>query len=233
MSVAYNTAIVLDRLVLCLDAANPKSYPGTGTNWNDLSGNRNNSILTNGVTYSTIDNGIMVFDGITNYVATPYNITGKINVTFVAWVKLLSYPPVGKSDVIFDQSTGSTGCAFFITPTGNLQGVVFNSSAVGLGSTSSLVIPLNQWKMLSLSFQNNRINYYMNLDNAFIDPSAGVIDIIKLDPTNNLRIATTVDGNVNYENLNGYISDVMIYEKVLDFVETQQNFNALRGRYGI
>lgn len=30
MGIAYNTSIVRDGLVLHLDAANPKSYPGTG-----------------------------------------------------------------------------------------------------------------------------------------------------------------------------------------------------------
>jgi hypothetical protein len=34
--------IVTDGLVLYLDAANTKSYPVSGTAWNDLSGNGNN-----------------------------------------------------------------------------------------------------------------------------------------------------------------------------------------------
>jgi hypothetical protein len=34
---ANGPKIVTDGLVLCLDAANSKSYPGTGTAWNDLS----------------------------------------------------------------------------------------------------------------------------------------------------------------------------------------------------
>ena len=37
--------IVTDGLVLSLDAANKKSYPGTGTAWNDLSGNSNTGTL--------------------------------------------------------------------------------------------------------------------------------------------------------------------------------------------
>jgi hypothetical protein len=32
-------SIVMNGLVLCLDAANSKSYPGSGTTWTDLSGN--------------------------------------------------------------------------------------------------------------------------------------------------------------------------------------------------
>jgi hypothetical protein len=38
MAISYNSKIVTNGLVLCLDAANPRSYPGTGTNWFDVSG---------------------------------------------------------------------------------------------------------------------------------------------------------------------------------------------------
>lgn len=38
-------AIVTDSLVLHLDSANPKSYPGTETTWYDLSGSRNHGNL--------------------------------------------------------------------------------------------------------------------------------------------------------------------------------------------
>ena len=48
MGIAYNTSIVRDGLVLHLDAANKKSYPGSGTVWSDLSGNDRNGTLLNG-----------------------------------------------------------------------------------------------------------------------------------------------------------------------------------------
>ena len=38
MGINYSPKIVTDGLVLCLDAANPLSYPGSGSTWNDLSG---------------------------------------------------------------------------------------------------------------------------------------------------------------------------------------------------
>jgi hypothetical protein len=45
MAISYNPRIVTDGLVLALDAGNPKSYPGSGTTWTDLSGNGNNGTL--------------------------------------------------------------------------------------------------------------------------------------------------------------------------------------------
>lgn len=46
MSGIINGNIVRNGLVLCLDAANPKSYSGSGTVWRDLSGNNHNFSLT-------------------------------------------------------------------------------------------------------------------------------------------------------------------------------------------
>jgi hypothetical protein len=39
--------IVTSGLVLCLDAANRKSYPTTGTTWTDLSGNGRTGTFNN------------------------------------------------------------------------------------------------------------------------------------------------------------------------------------------
>ena len=44
--------IVRDGLVLALDAASPRSYPGSGTTWYDLSGNSNDFTISGSPTYS-------------------------------------------------------------------------------------------------------------------------------------------------------------------------------------
>ena len=62
MALAHSPKIVTDGLVLCLDAANPKSYPGSGTTWTDLSGNGNNGTLVNGASYNSVNNGVFVLD---------------------------------------------------------------------------------------------------------------------------------------------------------------------------
>jgi hypothetical protein len=44
MAVRYNTSLPAQNLQLLLDASNPKSYPGSGTTWFDVSGNRRNFV---------------------------------------------------------------------------------------------------------------------------------------------------------------------------------------------
>ena len=59
--------IVTDGLVSAYDAASTRSYPGTGTAWDDLSGNNNDGTLYNGVVYTTANYGTMEFDGSDDY----------------------------------------------------------------------------------------------------------------------------------------------------------------------
>ena len=54
--------IIEDGLVFAVDAANKKSYPGSGTTWIDLAGS-NNGTLTNGPTFDSGNGGSFDFDG--------------------------------------------------------------------------------------------------------------------------------------------------------------------------
>ena len=68
MGINYNPSIATNGLVLCLDAANPKSYPGTGTAWTNLTGLGNNGTLVNSPTYSGANSGSFLFDGTNDYI---------------------------------------------------------------------------------------------------------------------------------------------------------------------
>lgn len=68
MGIAYNTSLVTNGLIVYVDAANPRSYSGTGNTWYDLSGNNNHMTLVNGVAYSTNNGGVMQTDGTNDYI---------------------------------------------------------------------------------------------------------------------------------------------------------------------
>ena len=69
MALAHSPRIVRDSLILYVDAANPKSYPGSGTTWKDLSGSNHHLTLNNGPTFNSNFGGYLDFDG-TNDSAT-------------------------------------------------------------------------------------------------------------------------------------------------------------------
>ena len=74
MSVFGGPNAITNGLVLHLDASNPRSYPGAGTTWFDVSGNGNNGTLTNmsvpACYVKTYGGRALDFDGMNDYVAT-------------------------------------------------------------------------------------------------------------------------------------------------------------------
>ena len=62
--------IVTRGLVLALDAADKRSYPGSGTTWFDLV-NSYNGTLTNGLTFDSGNGGSIEFDGTDDFVNGP------------------------------------------------------------------------------------------------------------------------------------------------------------------
>ena len=73
MGIGYNPSVVSDGLVLCLDAGNIKSYPGSGTTWTDIGGNQNNGTFVNGPSYNSSAGGSIVFDGIDDRINLPFS----------------------------------------------------------------------------------------------------------------------------------------------------------------
>ena len=70
MALAYGTGGSLNNCILYLDASNPKSYPGAGTTWYDLSGNNLNATLTNGPIWGGNNQGVINYDGTNDYAVT-------------------------------------------------------------------------------------------------------------------------------------------------------------------
>lgn len=73
MAINQGPKIVKDGLVLCLDAANAKSYPGSGTVWRDLSGNGYDASIVGSVVFNSAYSRFEMADNqITDYIILPY-----------------------------------------------------------------------------------------------------------------------------------------------------------------
>ncbi len=81
----YGPNIVTDGLVLYLDAANTKSYPGSGTTWYDLSGNNKNFSISDINTFAYNSSGYFTMTGGGINCANP--ITDNLLCTCVFWIK--------------------------------------------------------------------------------------------------------------------------------------------------
>ena len=84
MALQHSPRIITDGLVLCLDAANKQSYPGSGTVWRDLAGGGNDfTIDASGFTYNSSGYFSMSNGGISKSGA----VTTSSTCTCVFWMK--------------------------------------------------------------------------------------------------------------------------------------------------
>lgn len=249
MSLGHGASTVRSGLVLHLDAANPKSYSGSGTAWTDMSGNSNTGTLTNGPTYSSANAGSLVFDGINNYVATPTSgsILAFPDTTFTisVWIKTsmtgYSTTPgilIASKDYTFSGAgwgfglgypgyNGSTVYGFFasVKATGGyFVNYTSSTTAVNDGKWHNLVAVITT----STTIQANNINI-LYLDGNLISVNTFSNGSLYLAPTLAVDICRRSTGNY----FAGNLSQISIYNSALSATEVRQNFEALRGRYGI
>lgn len=227
MGLAHSPSIVTNGLVLCLDAANRKSYPGSGTAWTDLSGNNNTGTLTNGPTFSGTNRGAIVFDGVDDYVDFFAPNLGSI-ATVELWCKIGSVS--GK--LLFGWYQYSVYCnnsLGFNTANGDVYGI---SSA----TITSLGL-LNNWKhyifemRTDVSYTNNKI--YINASPQTLTQQSGTeVDASRSFNSGNGKIALW--NFVNYSfNMPMDCSNFKVYNRALSANEVLQNYNALKGRFGL
>lgn len=247
MSLGHGASIVRNGLFLQLDAANQKSYPGSGTVWTDLSGRGIVGTLTNGPTYTNNDKGAIVFDGTNDLVTlgSSNNLTGDNlqTLTLSVWLKY--------STTTFDLRafTINRGSALNSSLIGVYPNTVTNGSGISTSSVGSLgFFNRNNGNTVhtSLTFNDN-----YHLKNRFINVH-GVIDGMNrylyidgvLKNSDSDVGLQSVSGNTDPayvgcgpngtgEFWNGSIGNIMFYRRALSAAEVTQNFNALRGRYGV
>ena len=102
MSVNYNPGVVTSGLTLCMDAANPRSYSGSGTTVYDLSGNNLTTSMINGPTYSS---GYWVFDGVDDYIGGNSLTTTLTGGTMEIWTYINT---INRQQGFFTLNTGAS-----------------------------------------------------------------------------------------------------------------------------
>ena len=217
MGLAHSPSIVIDGLRFCLDAANTKSYPGSGTTWTDISGKNHAGTLTNGPTFSSDNGGSIVFDGSNDYVnATP--ITKPASCTFSCWAKSTDVSTV----MLFNAGAHSAGPDLFFH-TGIISWNTWNANNNAFGNVPSSATDGNyhNYVLVNDSSSNAKLYYDAEL--------LGTATYKSATGTNTLYIG----GTTHTYQWSGSISSFMIYDKLLTESEILQNYNSHKGRFGL
>lgn len=234
--------IVTNGLVLHLDAANTKSYPGSGTTWVDKSGYGNNFTLTNGPTYAK---GAIIFDG-TNDRASCVNTTfgnfgtGSFSLEYVIYTSGVGSNIYGLSFMkrLSASTIGGANRAGWCDRTQADRFFVQDNNPGGNGAIiiqNSYVTPKNQithithvvskdatGKIASGSTYNNGI-LVANSSTTFVGNGS----------VNNGTPATLMYSTGEAGSLSGRLYAVRAYQKVLSSDEVLQNYNATKSRFNL
>lgn len=215
MALFQSPNIVTDNLVFCVDAANTKSYSGSGTSWKDISGKGNDGTLTNGPTFNNDNGGSIVFDGSNDYTELTFN-TEFDNISIEAWA--IRDTLDGFLSIFGKYGSGSdTGYELLFNDS---AGVRLHTSSDSIDSTGSLITGV--WYHIVGTYDGTTSKIYIN---SSLNASGA-----KSHNSNsqNWRIGLSRWGGNYY---NGNISIVKLYNKALTAAEVLQNYNAYKGRY--
>ena len=238
MSVNYNPSVVTSGLLLNLDAGNLKSYPTSGTAWTDLSGNANNGTLVNSPTYSSTNGGILTFNGSTQYADTAVKLFTTQQFTISFWCKVNSFTSSVCSGIVNNSLYTIFGT------TSNYQGYTNTFSAcIQSGGGSNAVGTITESNFSTAIWYNycsvydgtqtgnsSRLLLYLNSVQKTLIYDA-TVPATAYNNNSNTRIGFGPTGPYPY--FNGSIANVNYYNRALSAAEIAQNYNALRGRYGL
>jgi len=239
MSASINPDIITDGLVLCLDAANPSSYPGTGTSWNDLSGNNYNFTLYNSPIFNLHKNtSCFTFSGSNDYAsrdgAIGYDIGAECtinlvmasanNTNFGACSRLVSANAGDSSPLDYANYFCLAACDQ------TRFGLWKNSGVGGLYPTSVLKTPNDDYKFLTVTWKTSgHAIVYVN----GIQENIQSLNSSTFNYSNIGRITLGTNASLAQENSYIRISSCLIYNKQLTAKQILDNYNATKGRFGL
>ena len=230
MAINAGPKIVEDGLILCLDAANKKSYPRTGTVWTDLTANKKTGTLTimDGSNFTNQKAGLLSFDGTNEYVLGSSNLglSGDPDFSIAYWgywndTSFSSNYPSGFGN----NSTGGTS---------NGLSTTWNSGKIAIDYwnnrfRASSALTVKTWFYVAftkVSGLNNATNtkLYVNGDNVSGSTENGTA----VNITDSSLVVGRLDGSRYFK---GYVNCISVYNRVLTPDEIKKNYNATKWRF--
>ena len=222
--------IATNGLILNLDAGQQSSYNG-GAIWRDLSGSGNNGSLINGVGYNSANGGFLTFDGVNDYsiLARPSSIVTGGQISISLWARWVTTGTTTSTiQALIDNNHSSSPLqGFVIQDRPDLsKSLTFSVVQNSNGAQSTFQVGDGNWHHITgTNDQSNTRLYIDGVLNAQV--AQGGLGIVQ--PNISIGYWQFTPGRY----LNGNVSQVSIYNRALSAAEIQQNFNALKGRYGI
>lgn len=227
--------IITTGLQLRLEPQLAASYPGSGTSCYDLSTNKYTATLVNGVTYSTARAPSFGFNGATNY---RYINTGQYlsseTFTLSSWFKS---SVTTTYQMLFSKET-TTGSPwnyrlYLGVTDGRIYADMTNGTTASLAGSTNLCNGVWHNAVFVRSVALDTLYLYVDgtLVTSITDGTTGTM-------ANNQNVwiglsAFTGASVTGSYPVNGQIGQSLIYNTALSADQVKQNFNAMRGVYGV
>lgn len=227
MALIHSPSLVTNGLVLCLDAANVKSYPGSGTTWTDLSSSQNTGTLVSSPVYDAVTNGgVFTFNG-TSHCSLVQDLVPSGSRTITVAFKTND---ITNRIGVISCRDGSGG--WFITlnraGSGNFTYSLNNVPTNNDLNAAGFISQTNTWYIITV-VHDASINIGTIYSNGTSIASNVLGTILPIT-----SLSSFVAREVNSPStMNGQIAYALTYNRALTAAEVTQNFNALRGRFGL
>jgi len=236
MGAAAGPDIAEDGLVLHLDAANERSYPGSGNTWYDLSGNGNDASLINGVGYSKSNKGIISVDGTDDYIFSSLDIINDREFSMFFIIKRSSLEINGGSFFSAVRGPGSRDLINFGNNSSSYR-ILFryynwsgnDPEYKAPGKTLSVYLSnkeIYSYIFVGITCKNKIFKFYLNEELVDQDTITIPLDIP------NVRLGTSAgQGGNAWGKWKGKIPFCSFYKRELKKSEVNQIYYAIKGRY--
>ena len=226
----YDASFNGNGALLYVDAGNTSSYPGTGTAWTGLSSNASNATLVNSPPWTSSGTAsYFSFNGTgsqyASTTASKFNVvyTGK-TVFFAARIAVGAFS-VGTFRGVFGTNSGSRNFnTYLYSPSSGVLQMHYSAGGTG-GFSSNLSLTTNQWFIGAVTqTTGGLVTYYFNGQPAGTNTG---ITFAQYGSNNGEYVALC--DNYWY----GDIGVCAVYGQALTADQIQQNYNSLKGRYGL
>ena len=211
MGLKHHPKVVTSGLVVYYDAANPRSYVGTGLTINNLFSGFG-CTLVNGTTYSSKNLGYFSFDGTNGY--AQLSLPAMTSWSFAFWVYNHTIPSTEKQ--LLSTNGDPVGLSML-----NTKYNIWN------GSTNSSTSSVGQSVWQNVVFTNISGTSSAIYINGVLDKSFATSNSIPSGAAQLMAILST------QRNTQAYLGSFLGYNKSLTAAEVLQNYNATKKRYDL
>ncbi len=234
MATTAGLNIIREELVFSVDAANLKSYPGSGTTLYDLKGSNNGTMSgplspNNSPQFDPNNMGCINFDGTDDRITFNNFDIGTSDFSVNSWIKATQ---TSFGYIIAQGGQGNSaaqrGFGMAIN-NGVLYGFIATDSRIFVSNNSGTMVNDGKWyNVAGVWDRSDKLKWYIN---GVFEKEGDISSASSYNISSGNNGLMGTYGSADGGFFDGNIGPTTLYFKTLSPSEIQQNYNALKGRF--